>query len=52
MQPDTGFGGKLFVCKSGLFPSDHEQIADGLDFEWKRLVMVEKPGFSEARNVY
>jgi len=43
MQPDTGFCGKLFVRKSGLFSPDHEQIAKGLDFERKRLVMEEYP---------
>jgi hypothetical protein len=47
MQPDAGFGGKLFVSKSGLFSPDHEQIADGLDFERERLVMEEKPRFSD-----
>jgi hypothetical protein len=46
MEPDSRLGGKLFVCKSGLFSPDHEQIADGFDFKGKGLVMVEKPGFS------
>jgi hypothetical protein len=51
MQPDAGFGGELFLSKSGLFSPYHEQIADGLDFEWKWLVMEEKPCFSDVYDV-
>jgi hypothetical protein len=48
MQPDSSFFGKLFMRQSGLFSPDHEQIADGLDFERKRLVMEEKPCFLDV----
>jgi len=51
MQPDTGFCGELFERKYGLFSPDHEQIADGLDFERKRLVMEEYPCFFEVSGV-
>jgi hypothetical protein len=45
MQSDTGFCGKLFERKSSLFSPHREQIADSLDFKWKRLVMEEYPRF-------
>jgi hypothetical protein len=48
MQPDASFCRKLFVRKSGLFSPGHKQIADGLDFERKRLVMEENSCFSDV----
>jgi hypothetical protein len=45
MQPDASFYSKLFERKTGLFSPDHEQVASGLDFERKRLVMEEYPCF-------
>jgi hypothetical protein len=51
MPPDARLRGKLFLRESGLFSPDHEQIADGFDFETKRLVLEEKPCFSDICKV-
>jgi hypothetical protein len=51
MQPYAGFSSELFERQTSLFSPDHEQIADGLDFEWKRLVMEEYPCFFEVSGV-
>ena len=48
MSADAGLRRKLLMRESGLFASDHEQIADGFDFERKWLEMEEKPRFSDV----
>ncbi len=48
MQPDPSFRSKLFIGKFGLFSPDHEQIADGLYFKRKGLLMGECSCFFEV----
>jgi hypothetical protein len=42
MDFDTGLGSKLFMRYSGLFSTNHDEVTQAADLEWKGFMMVEK----------
>ena len=51
MEAKASLTSKLFVRDSGLFPPDHEEVADGPDFERKGLVVIHNPCFLDQSGV-